>query len=191
MKKSHQLQLLTDAAEWENWDLVLELEQREGDPAPCINYTSMNFIVDWGQGTVDTVTVWNSAARDHVGPALEPGNYTVKIKITRGNSGIISKLVFGAVNTTASTTAKMPQLKRILKCDVSQFRTLTYFVMKCPRLESVCKITGCTNIQNFSYSFNYCINLIGTFCCRFPIFIKKEKDKINSFYILITFIKKI
>lgn len=42
---------------------------------PLVNGGTYNFLVDWGDGTQDTITVWSAAAKTHT--YATPGDYTV------------------------------------------------------------------------------------------------------------------
>src|SRR5690606_15943272 len=45
---------------------------------PLVSNGTYDFVVDWGDGTTDTITAWDDPARTHTYP--EPGTYTVTIE---------------------------------------------------------------------------------------------------------------
>ena len=74
-----------------------------------------NFIVNWGDGSNNTITTWNQAETTHTYPS--PGDYTVTI------TGYIKGWDWGGGGTVAPTTGDMRKLLTITQWGCLQFVT--------------------------------------------------------------------
>lgn len=173
MRKFKVLQKLVEQLrrkeEWADWDFVLEIEQRATDSAPQIRAGYWSWVeVDWGDGNgVQRYTPPNNANGSFTGPQLEPGVYTVKMRMNPTATSTSRYVKFGPDSSDTSSSAPLtntylPQLTKVLKADMSRHRSMSYMFTKCNRLTEVCKFTNTQTILSMSYTFNGCTNLEGT-----------------------------
>ena len=164
MLKSRLLQTLTDQSRkeraWKEWDIVAELEQREGDPAPRIQRYYCGMVIDWGNGEPPVEYGYEASAYAD-GPEYATGTHIVKIRIARPNFGYGVHVVFGYYNLSDIAEPICPQLKRVLKFNATNLRTLSYTFNRCFRLESVCPITHGEQITTATGAFMWTTHLRG------------------------------
>ena len=154
--------------EWRDWDIVLEIEQREGDPRPAFASSASADLVDWGDGeppvqyarstatsTLSSMTV-RTAPHDYA-----PGTYTIKIRVERGYYNVNKRVILGALNTGGTYTAKMPQLARVLKLDLGEVADSQNMFCKCARLEECCPVSGTRGLRNATSMYYQCYRLGG------------------------------
>ena len=164
MIRTRLLQTLTEQSrrreEWRDWDIVCELEQRDGDPAPDIRRYYCGLVVDWGDGNPVNYVYHTGAAS--YGPALSVGTHVVKIRVTSPNFGYAVRVVFGYENSSETEPPRCPQLKRVLKFDARNLRTINYSFNRCFRLEAVCPITGAEAVTAAMGPFAWTTHLNGS-----------------------------
>lgn len=152
---------------WPEWDIVLELDHRDGDPNPAFAISYMKVEVDWGDGNDPVTYTHSSATQTQTYSGTYPiGKHIVKLRVTQryNNSGI---LYFGnGTNTSLNGDPLMPQLVRVKKFDASgdvsgrpKIQSLNCCFNRCLRLESIdCPfIVG--NATDMNSSFRFCVKL--------------------------------
>lgn len=174
MRKFKVLQTLSrqlkQKEEWKDWDFVVEIEQRASDANPAIRAGYWSWVeIDWGDGngTQRYNTLNNAAGSIRYDGTLEPGTYQIKIRCNPDATHGSRYVKFGpdASNSGSGFYLKntyCPQLKRVLKADMSHQRQMSYMFCKCYRLEEVCKITNSGHLTATNFAFSNCIALRGT-----------------------------
>lgn len=155
--------------QWPEWDIVLELDQRDDDPPPAFAISYMRVEVDWDDGSAPVTYTRSSSTQIQTYAGTYPvGKHIVKLRVTQryNNSGII---YFG--NGTASSTIGdplMPQVLRIKKFNVSgvvnsrpKIQSLNYGFNRCLRLEGVDCPLFMDNVTDATATFRFCVNLKG------------------------------
>ena len=173
--------------EWADWDIVLELEQLENDPAPAFAISYAKWEVDWGDGNDPVTYNRTSGTQIQTYSGTYPvGRHIVKFRVIsrNNNSGV---LYFGnGTNTSLNGDPLMPQLIRVKKFNASgevsgrpKIQSLYCCFNRCLRLESIdCPfIVG--NAINMSSSFRFCVKLRGKI--EIPYF-AAVTDTTNCFY---------
>ena len=168
MFRTRQTHLLSPArrrdALYGGWDFVLEIDQREGDPLPAFGSSYSEELVDWGDG-LPPVHYARSASSNAIGtvrsaPAMpSPGLHVVKVRLVHTATNANTRIVFGAANTSVSTPAYMPQLRRILKADFSGATRMDNFCLKCIRLAWAAPVSGTYRVRSLASAFQYCTSL--------------------------------
>ena len=171
MRRFKVLQKLTrqNVDRWPDWDIVLELNHRETDPEPrfALSYTQME--IDWDDGQDPVVYTRTSSSSVFTYSGDYPvGTHIVKIKVTNrySNSGT---LYFGNASYSATyQQALMPQIKRVLKFDVSgtvnnrpKILGLDLLFNRCVRLESVDCEMKIGQVITMAWAFRFCTHLAG------------------------------
>lgn len=142
--------------EWTGWDIVLRLEQREGDRDAAFYFQSFAHCeVDWGDGTPNATVTPGTIYH-----AYAVGEHIAKIRLPQSTATGRS-IVFGAGNNNRATLARMPQIVEVLKLDMGRGRTMRNMFCKCGRIRKVCKVSHAGGIVDAAYAYYTCPNLAG------------------------------
>jgi|SRR6478752_3521923 len=116
---------------------------------PLVSSGTYNFVVDWGDGNANTITVWNQAQTTHTYSVA--GTYTITIK------GICYGFSFSGTGDRMKflSVAKWGSLR------VSSSPTSGGFFNGCTNLDlsTVSDVLYCTNVVNATFFFNGCSSL--------------------------------
>lgn len=174
MRKTRLLQTLVQQkqreAEWADWDFVVEIDQQADDPQPAIRAGYWGWVeIDWGdgQGARRYSTLNNASGSIRYDGTLTPGTYQLKLRVNPNTTNASRYVKFGPDAAASGAGLYLrntycPQLKRVLKADMSHQRTMTYMFCKCYRLEEVCKFTNTSDIISAYSAFLCCTSLRGT-----------------------------
>lgn len=139
---------------------------------PLISSGTYSFNVDWGDGSSDTVTVYNESAKNHT--YATAGTYTVTI------TGTIAGWDFSSLSTSRRNLTKilswgdlqitddrafyycsnLTAITATDTIDLSQTTSLRQMFWGCIKMTSISSFGDTSSVTSFSGTFQYCYKLI-------------------------------